>query len=287
MKTLLINFLFLIAGAFSLTACTSLYYFPDHYEYPYVKAEARPPEEMRFSSRDGTSLAAWHFSPDSARCPAARGLVLHYHGNAQNLSSHYQMLRWLTDECYEYYIFDYRGYGKSAGEKNASGILLDARSALAYFSKIALEKKLPFIVYGQSIGGSLLLRSLQLEGKPAGLAAVVIESSFYRYSQIGREKLSAFWLTWPLQWLTYLLVSDEASPGGRDFSFLKGTPVLLIYSDHDFIVPVHHGRELFAELPEPKWLWVHPHPGHINSMFVESGAYRKRLVQWLNWIHLN
>src|SRR5690606_2278779 len=134
--------------------------------------------------------------PPANTCAKAKALIVHYHGNAQNLSTHYRFLHWLTEECYDYYIFDYRSYGLSEGEKDPSGILKDARAALKYFSKVAEEKKLPLITYGQSIGGTLLLRSLQIEGRPQNLAALIIESSFYKFSTIGREKVASFWLTW-------------------------------------------------------------------------------------------
>lgn len=275
--------LFLFFYLFINLGCTSVYYLPNQQTYPYFKAEKYPPEDIFFKSTDGTLLHAWHFKADPQRCAEPKGLVLHYHGNAENLSSHYRILHWLTEECYDYYIFDYRSYGISQGSKEAAGILTDARAALNYFANISKQRNLKLITYGQSIGGTLLLRSLQLEAPPPELKAVIIESSFYKYTQIGREKLSSFWLTWPFQPLAYLLISNEASPGGRDFSSLKGLPKLLIYSEDDFIVPLHHGTQLFAEMPEPKWFWSHPQPGHINSMFIESGKYRKRLINWLNF----
>lgn len=279
-----VRFVFFVLPAFFLLGCTSLYYLPNQRLYPFYKAENPPPEDIYFSSADGTRLHAWFFPYDKSKCSKPEGAVLHYHGNAQNLSSHYRLLHWMTEECYDYYIFDYRAYGRSEGGKSASGILQDARSALKFFAKTVEEKNLPLIAYGQSIGGTLLLRSLQLEGPPKNLKAVIIESSFARYSKIGREKLSELWLTWPLQWLSYLLISDEASPGGRDFSALSTVPKVLIYSEHDPVVPISHGLELYRQLPEPKWFWSHPEPGHINSMFIASGKFRKQLMQWLDWL---
>ncbi len=275
---------FLVSMILFSVGCTNLYYMPDRREYPGFQGEKIQPQSMFFNSSDGTALHAWHFEVDPSRCTKPKGLILHYHGNAQNLSAHYRLLQWITSECYEYTIFDYRGFGKSEGRAKNSGILLDARAALTHFSGIAQKRDLHLIVYGQSIGGTLLLRSLQIDGPPANLKAVVIESSFYDYKQIGREKLNNFFVTWPIQWLTYALVSGEASPGGRDFSTLSKIPKLLIYSEKDYIVTYNHGPLLYNELPEPKWFWTTTTPGHINSMFIESGRYRKQLIQWLDWV---
>ena len=81
--------------------CTSLYYIPSKRIYPYYKAERYPPEDIYFASGDGTRLHAWYFAADKDKCPKAKGLMLHFHGNAQNLSTHYQFLHWITEECFD------------------------------------------------------------------------------------------------------------------------------------------------------------------------------------------
>lgn len=45
----------------------------------------------------------------------ARGTVLHFHGNAANISNHVLQVEWLPDRGFNLLVFDYRGYGISQG----------------------------------------------------------------------------------------------------------------------------------------------------------------------------
>lgn len=245
-------------------------------------------QEQMVASEDGTKLATWYFptlenvkkKPElvfAEKPTETRAIVVQFHGNAENMTTHYRFLSWLPFNGYDLLTFDYRGYGQSVGKKNITGIFSDVKAMLHYADQLASEKHLPLIVYGQSLGGSLLLRALQ-ETSLTNLKLIVIESSFWGYQMIAREKLAGFWLTWPFQWLAYLLVSDHYRPGGKGLEKLPPVPKVLIYSEHDPVVPINHGEELFRDLKDPKYFWKHSTPGHVNAMFVEQGKYREELL---------
>ena len=243
-------------------------------------------EKGSFASEDLTQLSYWYFSylenKKNKNWHTAynkpRGLVIQFHGNAENMTSHYRNLVWFIKEGYDFVTFDYRGYGSSSGESDVEGICEDTKAALKWAFQRSQKENLPLIVYGQSLGGSLLLKALQDPDLGVKPSLVVVESAFYSYRQIAKEKLALHWLTWPLQPLTYLLIVDKYSPGGPGLKNLPPAPVVLIYSKNDPIVPFHHGEQIFSDLVEPKYLWSYDEPGHTVGTWVQDGKFRKQLI---------
>jgi alpha-beta hydrolase superfamily lysophospholipase len=271
-----------------------VFFQPSRDRYPFLEHDQLKAEEVTFQSDDGTKLAAWYLSASAAakahpdlvakefkdRTERPRGLVVQWHGNAENMTSHYRFLAWITLQGYDLLTFDYRGYGASEGEKDVDGIYQDARAMIRHASALAKEKNLPLIFVGQSLGGSLLLRALS-EVHPNNLKLLVIEAAFYGHRQIAREKLASLWFTWPLQWLPYLLISDRYKPGGPDLQKLPPVPKILIYSYEDPVIPYHHGEQLFADMTEPKELWSVHVSGHVLGLFAENFKFRKMLLERL------
>ncbi len=280
-------FLLGLTCSFSV-GCTTLFFQPTQVDYKLAEDQKVAYTSIDFKSEDGTNLKARYF--EAAVVNAAhpewghyhgrtRGLVVQFHGNAQNMTAHFMNEAWLLLEGYDLLVFDYRGYGDSSGSLSTRGVYQDSQAGLKLAASEATKRGLPLIAYAQSLGGSLLLRVLEDSPPPSVLKMVVVESSFHSYQEIAREKLASFWLTWPLQWVAYGLISDEFSPGSEKLALISPTPVYLIYSEQDPVVTINHGEEIFRQLHDPKTLLRHPNPGHINAMFVEDGRYRAILLK--------
>lgn len=270
MKSLV--FIFIIS---SLTGCTSVFFQPQKNPYPVTFEKNINPVPFQIESFDHTPLSAWYFN--SPKQPA-KGLIVQFHGNGSNMTAAYQSVHWLTMEGYDLVTFDFRGYGSTPGEPSMSEVYKDVFAAINYTNQLAKAKNIPLILLGQSLGGSLLLAALE-ESHPSELKAIVIEGSFYSYQQIAKEKLSISWVTRPFKFLASFLVSEMYSPGGKDkLERLPRVPKILMYSEDDPVVPLHHGVQIFAELKEPKYFWSHPEHGHINAFFVQGGKRRAELL---------
>jgi fermentation-respiration switch protein FrsA (DUF1100 family) len=137
----------------------------------------------------------------------------------------------------------------------------------------------PSTTLAQSLGGVVALRALH-DLRPTCLGAVVIDSSFGDYHRIAAEKLASVWITWPFQWLAYLLTSNRyaAEPFVKD---VAPTPLLIIHGTHDDVVPFHHGQDLFDHAGEPKTLWKVEGGRHIDALMARGATYRPRLLAWL------
>ena len=160
-------------------------------------------EEVRFNSADGTELTGLWFP---AKSIAPKGVIIHFHGNGENMTSHFLFVYWLALEGYDVFTFDYRGYGASAGDKSLSGAVEDGAAALRCARSRAGGAKERLIVVGQSLGGALALAALEREGGE-GVRGLILDSTFASYREVAQDKLRQWWLTWPLQWpLSRLLI---------------------------------------------------------------------------------
>jgi fermentation-respiration switch protein FrsA (DUF1100 family) len=114
----------------------------------------------------------------------------------------------------------------------------------------------------------------------AGVRALALDSPFYGYRSIAREKLSMSWLTnwlkWPLSWL---LISDRDKPGDA-VAKLPELPLLIFHSTYDPVVPYSEGLKLFEAAKQPKTLWVIPGEGHAEALTRYGATYRPRLVEF-------
>jgi fermentation-respiration switch protein FrsA (DUF1100 family) len=267
----------IIIATLFLISCNSLFYFPDHQTYfkPY-QVDLLPPEEIYFDTSDHVKLHGWFFKSPNAK---PLGTVIQFHGNAQNLTSHFVSLSWLVKEGYDVFTFDYRGYGESFGSPNPGGTYLDGLAALdkAYLLK-RTEKN--FIVYGQSLGGVIAARALQdFETKKVSL--LVLDSTFMSYSEMARKVALKHWFTWILSPLAWLLTSDRYS--SRDFISKTDLPLLVIHDHLDPVVPFSCGEEIFNHAhSKNKEFWKLDQGLHVGVFSLKSLENRKRFLNLLS-----
>jgi fermentation-respiration switch protein FrsA (DUF1100 family) len=258
-----------------LSGCTNVFLQPDralHLDPDRVGAKW---SLERFKSADGTDLTGLWFP--SAK-PSTKGVVLQFHGNGANMTSHFLYVYWLALEGYDVFTFDYRGYGGSGGSKSVAGSVADGAAALAYARKKAPGQ--PLVVIGQSLGGALALAALDRDGGE-GVRALVLDSTFSSYRRVARAKLAPHWQTWALQWLPYVLISDRYAPQ-RLIASRKTVPLLLLHAPGDPVVPYSEGRRLYDRSPGPKELWDVSGNGHTEAFGIQGAEFRPRLLKFLD-----
>src|SRR6218665_856427 len=94
-------------SALMFTSCSWMIYQPDKYLYATPEQYKVKFDAFTIPSKDGTKLSAWRMYSKNNN---AKNLLLYFHGNAQNLTSHFANSVWMMDQDYEVIIFDYRGY---------------------------------------------------------------------------------------------------------------------------------------------------------------------------------
>jgi cephalosporin-C deacetylase-like acetyl esterase len=80
-------------------------------------------QDFRIESAGGRKLHAWLFP--SGKGAEERGTLVQFHGNAENISTHFISLSWVTTHGYNFITFDYSGYWDSDSEP---GRPLESRS---------------------------------------------------------------------------------------------------------------------------------------------------------------
>jgi len=191
-------------------------------------------DDVWIETSDGVRLHGWFMPGDSDR------VLLFFHGNAGNISHRLESIRQFLGLGLSVLIIDYRGYGQSDGRTTEQGIYRDADAAWRYLTGdrgIAQEQ---IVVFGRSMGASAAAY-LAAHYRPR---ALVVESSFTSVPDIAGEYYP--WL--PVRWLSRLRHSTE------DFVRRAESPVLVVHSRDDEIVPFRHGEAIFAAANEPRSL---------------------------------
>jgi fermentation-respiration switch protein FrsA (DUF1100 family) len=256
--------------------CVSrLFYHPDQRVYRAPGATGPSFEEVWFVSRDGTLLHGWFFPAMGTTV----GTVVHFHGNAQNLTAHVSFVDWLPREGFNLLVFDYRGYGQSAGVPSRRGLYWDGQAALQYAAFRPDVDPERMVVLGQSLGAANAVWTVAHTRFPA-VRALALESCFYSYRGITRDKIALLpvvrWLRWPL---SGVLLSDRYSPGAA-IREVAPVPVLIVHGTHDRIVPFEHGRRLHARAAPPREFWEIQGGGHTPAFIAPDSPYRAQLVQF-------
>jgi uncharacterized protein len=222
----------------------------------YFPSRAVPAAPAGFADRwleagDGTRLHGWWLA---APAPA-RGHVLLCHGNAGNVADRIPHARLLAAAGLDVLLFDYRGYGRSAGRPDESGTYRDARAAREALLREPGVSAERVLYLGESLGGAVALE-LALAHPPAGL---VLQSSFRSVRHMAR-------LHYPV--VPAALVPD-AYPSLRLIAGLRA-PLLVIHGEDDDIVPAEEGQALHDAAPQPKRLLLLPGVGH-NDLVTAAG----------------
>lgn len=245
------------------------FYFPDRIPYDSPARAGLAYEETAFSSADGTRLWGWFIpAANGLSAKEAKGTVIHMHGNAQNLTAHWQFAEWLPQRGFNLFEFDYRGFGRSQGQPDPRGIFEDATSAITHVrSRPDIDPENLFI-FGQSLGGMLAIASAA--ANPRGIRAVLAEAPAHSYSA---------WMNDNMPGMGDFL--DDTYTASAYITRLAPIPLLLIHSRQDQVVPYSHSVRLLAEAGETAKLLTIDKGEHVDAMTTNHGSlYRDAMTDF-------
>lgn len=221
-------------------------------------------EDVTFSGPQGRLLHGWFIPPaGSAREHEPWPVVLHCHGNAGNVSGHIDFSSFLAEHGLAVFIFDYRGYGKSAP---ASGLtrgqlMEDSRAAMDYLVTRRDIDPARVGVLGVSLGGVF---ATALAAERPGIRALCTVAAFSKWRGVAGDHV-------PI--LGPLLLSGDLNPADS-LGKLKGTPVLIVHGELDEIVNVRHAR-ILADAAKSSGVEVTslivPNAHHNDVLFTNQG----------------
>ena len=252
--------LFALGTAFVLIYEDSLIYFPTK-----EGVGESPGEDVTLTCSDSVKVHGWYVTH-----PKARVTLLWFHGNGGNIEHRRDMLLNLRDLPANVLLIDYRGYGKSGGTPDETGLYRDARAAYDWL----LTKTTPgrIVIFGKSLGGGPACELASTV--PCG--GLIVQSAFTRAPDMASRVLPLlFWARWIMR-SKYDNLAKVAT---------IRVPKLFIHSRADEIVPFQMGERLYAAAAEPKeFEWYDGGAGHNELWIVHGRAYYARLARFLEGI---
>ncbi|MCM6778360.1 alpha/beta hydrolase [Nocardia sp. CDC159] len=215
-------------------------------------------EDLYFTAADGIRINGWF-----VRAPKPVAHILFAHGNAGNIGDRSVVLALLAAAGLDVLIFDYRGYGRSAGRPSERGAYLDARAARAALLDRPGVDPERVLYLGKSLGGGVMIE-LATAHPPAGL---ILMSTFTGL----RDAARAVYPFLPKPFV------PNAFPSLRRIRSVH-VPTLIMHGDNDELLPVRMGERLYEAAPGPKELKIYPGGGHND--LVLSPAWAETVAQW-------
>jgi uncharacterized protein len=222
----------------------SLIFFPSVYPEGNWRPAGLNFEDAWFEASDGTRLHGWYVPADDARA-----VVLFAHGNGGNLSGRADIVQQLSQRLgASVLIFDYRGYGRSAGSPSQEGVLDDARGARRWLAERAGVEPAQIVLMGESLGGAVMVDLAAADGA----RGLILANTFSSLADVGQ---------YHYPWLPIKLIRGHVLNSAAKIGAYHG-PLVQFHGDADSIVPFALAQKLFAAANEPKQLVVIPGGDH-------------------------
>lgn len=192
---------------------------PQEYEYSFE----RPFEEVYLYQEDGASLNALHFKVDSPK-----GVILYFHGNAGDLQRWGEITQYFVELEYDVLVMDYRGYGKSTGERSEPVFYSDGQLFYNYLLQRYSEEDI--IVYGRSLGSGVATKMAANNGPKL----LILESPYFNIADVAKYRFPMF----PVKSLL-----RYRFPNNEHLQQVK-CPTSIFHGTEDFVVPFSSGEKL-------------------------------------------
>ncbi len=194
-------------------------------------------ENVSLPTPDKETLHGWYVPATDAA-----GVVLFFHGNAGNISHRLDSIEIFHELGLDVLIIDYRGYGESSGNPGEAGTYTDAQTAWDYLVEERGIAPANIVVFGRSLGGAVA-SWLAARATPA---AVILESCFTS----GPDMAARLYPFLPARLVTRIKYPV------KEYVTQLSSPLLVVHSRQDEIIPYDMGEAVFAAAPEPKEMLV-------------------------------
>lgn len=207
------------------------------YKYPF------PFDEVNFDMEDGGRINGIHF-----KVPNAKGVVYYFKGNSKSIKGWGKFARDFVSKGYDFFMVDYRGFGKSKGKRTEAILYNDGQHVYKWLLDHYKEEEI--IIYGRSLGSGIATR-IASWNRPK---MIILDSPYYSF--ISQVKRYAFILPIKLL-LKYHIRTDQ-------FLTQVNCPIFIIHGTKDRLIPFHHSQKLRKLVPNRCKLYPIPTAGHNN-----------------------
>lgn len=221
-----------------------------------------PIEDVWFQAEDGVKLHGWYVPREEAVAT-----LLFFHGNAGNITHRLENIFFLHHLKLNVFIFDYRGFGRSAGDPDEEGVQLDSQAAYDALLKQPGVSARSLVIFGRSLGGAFA--AYTASRNPA--AGIILESAFTNADDMADKMFSIL----PVGWF----LSAELNTLGY-VSQLE-IPKLFMHGTRDGVIPFTLGYELYKGAAEPKEFYSIVGAGHNNTVRIGGREYFDKIKEFI------
>lgn len=181
--------------------------------------------------------------------------ILYFHGNGGGLFLHVRPLDAMDKAGFHVVAMEYPGYPGAEGTPSERVIIAQA---LILADSVRKQSGDIAAFWGYSLGSGV---ATHIAAKQAP-RALILEAPYTAAVDRAAE-------IFPLAPVSIFMRDQYRS---RDYIGQVKAPIFIMHGDMDTIIPIHHGRDLFALAPEPKIFKEYPGFGHLD--LVDSNAYK-------------
>lgn len=241
-----------------------LIYYPAKTLEVTPKALGLSAEEVSLEVEPGVTVHGW-FIP-AATSPST-ATILFSHGNAGNIGDRLDRVVSLRDLQADFFLYDYRGYGRSTGSPDEEGTYRDGRAAYDYLIKARKVDPARLVIMGESLGCAISIQ-LAVERRAAGL---ILEAPFASIAHMA----SAIYPFLPLGALVRTRYDNLAKIPGLKM------PLLVAQGTEDEVIPISQGRMVLDAAPEPKRFLAIEGARHNDVYVVGGEPYRRAIAEFI------
>jgi len=189
--------------------------FKFEFQYPFEELFLKPDRE--------TIINALHFKAENPK-----GVILYFHGNADNLSRWGTIVTYFVKRNYDVLIPDYRTYGKSKGKLSEAVFYTDAQYCYDYLLEQYPEDHIT--LYGRSLGTGIASK-IAADNTPKQL---ILETPYYSIADVANHRIPMFPVSRLLKYKfpTYKYLSKV------------NCPITIFHGTEDRVVPYSSGDKL-------------------------------------------
>jgi uncharacterized protein len=251
----------------------TLFFYPDSLNHRgHPKNQGYRFKTIKICSTDSVVLDGWFVFSKSE---TAKATIVYFHGNAANITNHWDFVDWVPEMGFDLLCFDYRGYGKSTGKPSFEGVFNDCCAVIDFVRKDSIVRNRSFIILGQSLGGAFSI-SATAEKLSEDISGMVLDSTFNSFREIAALKAPSL-----LGQVARILITDRFDP--KNFIHKLKVPKIFINSTDDPVVPYELGYKLYELAPKPKKFITLSSPRHLSLFSIQRNSRQwESVISFLN-----
>lgn len=210
---------------------------------------------------DGTSLEVWKYSPKDKITSKKVALIVR--GNRGSLNNMFDFQSWLADSGIKSYVYNFRGFGSSAGWPSEANTYSDLKEMYKLVQKSEKVKAEDIIIVGYSLGS----------GPAAWLAAqypvsaIVLFGGYYSLESAARYRWYGFLAP-------FLHIHFETA---KYLNETKAKCVVVAHGEKDPVIPVEESHKIEKEFSSKKgFYFVFNKDGAHDDVLYRMGDMAKQ-----------